>query len=505
MSLSAETPKHTQLYGKLSAEQQEDLGKAVVEKLRSLIGGYGELSVLAEYIAVMLQSSRQADQIQTELEAFLQEQSQPFTRWLCAQIEAFAEGPPADAGGGGSADGGEALLNRAVRDAHAAQGKTSKKRAKGEPREASQRDVATRDAAEVSTRARRSSRNQEKASRAAAAGAATASAAAAAATAPAAGTSRKHRGEEHRSRSRNRRRRKTGEETPQLQADAASSRRSGGSAVNENSRDRSKVILTPNVQFLRDSYHQKGDEPPEEGPPSPSKWHFRAEPLATLTAPPQASVPAARPPPPEYAGVAPHYMSPYGAPYGAPPQRPAAPASGDATAQHEVASSTRAPLKTIAPRKWKVAHQGTVVRETEQLNSKEVRTLNEGEIVEQVAPALTLQGGIIRVCIRHPSSPQFPSPIGWVTQDASKAGGPTFLVPGPEPMSRGKPWRPVNGATAAGATDPYSPQPFRGHSAGPPGSPFSGQPPPPRAPAAPAGPRGPRGTFSNLVWTPGGD
>lgn len=416
----------------------------------------------------------------------MQDSSKPFTRWLCDQIETFAGARPTDGGATGGADGGEALLNRAVRDAHAArdrreaaapEAKKSKK-SKGELRQDKQGEPA-----DVTTRARRSSRNQEKASRAAA-GAVSAAAAAAAADKPAA-TSRKHRTEE-RSRSRNRRRR------TKVVEEADSARPAAGSAVNENSRDKSKVVLTPNVQFLRDAYHQKGDEAPAEadGPPSsPSKWHFRAEPLAINQAPPQASVPAARPLTPE---GAPQYVSPYAPP----PQRPPAPGEAIVMQPFEpsAAAPARPPLKTIAPKKWKVAHQGTVVRETEQLNSKEVRTLNEGEIVEQVAPALTLQGGIIRICIRHPSSPQFPSPIGWVTQDASKAGGPVFLVPGPEPMSRGKPWRPVN----APPTDSLSPAPFRG---APPTAPFSQ--PPPRGPPAPTAPRGPRGTFSNLVWTPG--
>ena len=52
----------------------------------------------------------------------------------------------------------------------------------------------------------------------------------------------------------------------------------------------------------------------------------------------------------------------------------------------------------------------------------------------QVAPSFTTENGIVRVQIRHPSSPLFPKPIGWVTQDASAAGGPKFLEPGPEPM-----------------------------------------------------------------------
>jgi hypothetical protein len=126
-----------------------------------------------------------------------------------------------------------------------------------------------------------------------------------------------------------------------------------------------------------------------------------------------------------------------------------------------------------------------------------VRTLNEGEIVEQVAPSMTVQGGIVRMLIRHPSSPQFPGPIGWVTQDATRVGGPKFLEPGPEPMSRGKPWAPPMGTRNAaemtptpGAAAPWRP-------------PAAGAAPAVRAPAPafPAAQRGPKG-FQNLTWTP---
>ena len=79
------------------------------------------------------------------------------------------------------------------------------------------------------------------------------------------------------------------------------------------------------------------------------------------------------------------------------------------------------------PKKWRVAVADTVVRATEYLDSEEVQRLKEGEIVEQVAPASVIERGLIRVKIRHPSSPQFPNPIGWVTQDATAAGGPKFL------------------------------------------------------------------------------
>merc|ERR1719217_1259756 len=59
----------------------------------------------------MLQSGRPRKQIQTELDAFLQEQSITFTDWLCNTIRDFAE-KSLDAAGVG-------LLLRAVRDAKA--------------------------------------------------------------------------------------------------------------------------------------------------------------------------------------------------------------------------------------------------------------------------------------------------------------------------------------------------------------------------------------------------
>merc|ERR1719414_2782125 len=122
------------------------------------------------------------------------------------------------------------------------------------------------------------------------------------------------------------------------------------------------------------------------------------------------------------------------------------------------------------PKKWKVARANTVVRATEHLNSEEVQLLQEGEIVEQVAPSFKLKNSIVRIQIRHPSSPQFPNPIGWVTQDATAAGGPKFLEPGPEPMQRGS-WRPWAAPPAERYVRPTS--------------------------------RGPNG-FQNLTWTPSG-
>ncbi|CAK9000937.1 Calcium-dependent protein kinase 2, partial [Durusdinium trenchii] len=78
-------------YEKLGSEQKKSLAAAVTEKLQGIIGGYGELSVLVEYISVMLQSSRPKETIQTELEAFLQDESGPFTTWLCQKLEKMTE------------------------------------------------------------------------------------------------------------------------------------------------------------------------------------------------------------------------------------------------------------------------------------------------------------------------------------------------------------------------------------------------------------------------------
>jgi len=163
-----------------------------------------------------------------------------------------------------------------------------------------------------------------------------------------------------------------------------------------------------------------------------------------------------------------------------------------------------------------------VVRETEHLDSTEVRKLQEGEIVEQVAGRFTLKNGIVRIQIRHPSSPQFPMPIGWVTLDATACGGPKFLEPGPEPMSKGI--RPPDGSKGKGKGkvkgkggmmelwEEYDPAAGKGYGKGGGkmwGDPAAGGYPPAFAGAGgyPASPR-PQAPvsangFKNLTWTPG--
>jgi len=444
-----DTPEPTRLYSKLSPEQQAEFGKVVIEKLRTLIGGYGELSVLAEYIAVMLQSSRPPEQIQSELEAFLQDQSPTFTEWLCRQLAKHAgedQGPPPDAKG-------EALLLRAVQDARqgaaAAEGGAVAAGGKSRRREGGEKE-------------RRTSRAREKRAHREKQAAAVQEPVAREKSAEPAATGR------HRSRSRRGRRRDKAAE--------------GGKSR------RKEAVLTPNVQFLRDAYHSKkqgqtaaaapaalaaapaatlapapAPAPAAPQPPPDTRWAFRAEPAPAANASPfswQASPPAPHAGPPHAA------ISPF-----AHPSEPRAPER-----------PRRFPVK-----KWRVARANTVVRATEHLHSEEIQMLQEGEIVEQVAPPFKLKNGIVRLQIRHPSSPQFPNPIGWVTQDATAAGGPKFLEPGPEPMQKPA-WRPPSAATAP-----------------PPGSWRPRHPGPPTP--APRGPPGIKSTpygYQNLIWTPGG-
>eukprot|EP00747_Dinoflagellata_sp_TGD_P163816 gnl/TRDRNA2_/TRDRNA2_182919_c0_seq1.p1 gnl/TRDRNA2_/TRDRNA2_182919_c0~~gnl/TRDRNA2_/TRDRNA2_182919_c0_seq1.p1 ORF type:complete len:589 (-),score=77.03 gnl/TRDRNA2_/TRDRNA2_182919_c0_seq1:170-1936(-) len=151
----------------------------------------------------------------------------------------------------------------------------------------------------------------------------------------------------------------------------------------------------------------------------PTQWlapaPVAAAPPAPMVAP--APAPVAYPPPPMAAQVP--------APGPAPP--------GPAPV---MAAATRPPArpKNFVPQKWRVIRANTVVRASERLDSVEVRTLREGEIVESVAPPFTLANGIVRLQIAHPSSAAYPNPIGWITQDASAAGGPRYLEPGPQPV-----------------------------------------------------------------------
>ncbi|CAE7422423.1 CPK2 [Symbiodinium natans] len=394
-----ELPKLAELYEKLSAEQRSSLSKAVTEKLQTMIGGYGELGVLVEYISVMLQSSRPPEAIKTELEAFLQDQSGPFTNWLCEKLQKMVK------------EGNE--------------GSKRRRREKREDGKEKTKDP-TKDAEKKA--------KKEKKAQAAQAAAQAAATPTNVAAAPA------------RSRSRKRRRRAATASTPVTVTTPVA-----------NQADR-KAKLTPNVDYMHEGRPPKSDGregPAPGGDTWDTRWSFRApggqpshDPAASPYQGSGPSYPASRFQPPHAATQAPQYFT---------------------------------------PKKWKVVRGNTVVRKSERLDSEEVQKLQEGEIVEQVAPAFTTENGIIRVQIRHPSSPLFPKPIGWVTQDATAAGGPKFLEPGPEPMQRAQPHS--QPATTPGWRPP--PSPHWGAWRPRPGV------PPPRPAANYARPG-----FQNLTWTP---
>eukprot|EP00927_Polykrikos_kofoidii_P047867 TRINITY_DN42154_c0_g1_i1.p1 TRINITY_DN42154_c0_g1~~TRINITY_DN42154_c0_g1_i1.p1 ORF type:complete len:634 (+),score=100.96 TRINITY_DN42154_c0_g1_i1:206-1903(+) len=237
-----------------------------------------------------------------------------------------------------------------------------------------------------------------------------------------------------------------------------------------------KAVLTPNAQTAHEAL---------EAAASSDRWHFRATPLPKQAAVTLLPAPRAMPPPGCF-GDRP--QRPFSAepvsPFGPVAGRPAltlAPVPVPRPTMPTPAAPTRPP-RHFHFKKWRVCRSNTVVRETEALDSPEVQVLQEGEIVEQTAPPFKLLNGIVRIQIRHPSSRAFPNAIGWVTLDATKAGGPKFFEPGPEPMMRlgwsPRPTRPY--------AVPRSPVPASARPILPISSPGAG--PPWR-------------TYQNLVWT----
>jgi len=67
--------------------------------------------------------------------------------------------------------------------------------------------------------------------------------------------------------------------------------------------------------------------------------------------------------------------------------------------------------------------EDVIVRAGVSLQSMELRHISPGELVQQGGPARTFASGNKRGCIRLPVRPS-----GWVTADATKAGGPKYLV-----------------------------------------------------------------------------
>ena len=71
---------------KLLETRKDEVEKAVINKLEQLVGGHGDLAVLAEYITVMLQSNRPQEQVENELTAFLQEDGSKKFHSLCSLL-----------------------------------------------------------------------------------------------------------------------------------------------------------------------------------------------------------------------------------------------------------------------------------------------------------------------------------------------------------------------------------------------------------------------------------
>mmetsp|Transcript_16811 Transcript_16811/g.45516 ORF Transcript_16811/g.45516 Transcript_16811/m.45516 type:complete len:302 (-) Transcript_16811:58-963(-) len=127
---------------------------------------------------------------------------------------------------------------------------------------------------------------------------------------------------------------------------------------------------------------------------------------------------------------------------------------GWVTADARKAGGPRYLVRAGVPR-WRVVYSsgvggGVIVRAEPELESEEVSVLNCGDIVEQSGPRLVRPDGIIRMPVRAVVSRQVDkgdgsdsdSPgcgngyaaktLGWVTVDASAAGGPTFFKQLPE-------------------------------------------------------------------------
>lgn len=627
-------PHATEPYKRFTAAQQAELSQAIVEKLRSLLGGYGELSVLAEYMAVMLQSSRPPKQIGTELEAFLQENSVVFTEWLCHEIAAEAaagsrrrknERSPGKRRKAGRKHDAEAAAPSPGRRRRRREGRPERvwSAAGSEPRRPSKEDDPRAPAAALKPSTRNRERKRERSADATGANPSTGAcydltnrrdssraegvgggdidedgpARGRGVEGGRAARNMRHRGdagggrdsrdgkdggrdgreqaEEGRpggaatassahqwpgdgsrgtaagggshgsqppvihvpgasdaetpclrsrtpSRSRGRahpRRQHCRSGSPAHSRDRPQRRysRGGGSQDSWSPRpsyhhqnypqrgqhhdDRSEAvpppgsggkmaILTPKVQLTpahgaqltpqvkagavavedRWAYHPHGGKPAHltpaptaaaaESPPfdrPPGDFREQPAPMAahhgapahmghghppmqshpgSLSPPHYAARPLAAPtlPPDAHAGHL-HYPAHPGHPsYSSYPGYPTYPGypgypSYPVPASHQQPTGRHSSL----PKKWRVARP-TMVRTTEQEDSSEVQELREGEIVEQVEPKTTLRNGVVRVLVRHPSSPVFPAPIGWVTLDSSSAGGHVFLEPGPEPM-----------------------------------------------------------------------
>jgi hypothetical protein len=126
---------------------------------------------------------------------------------------------------------------------------------------------------------------------------------------------------------------------------------------------------------------------------------------------------------------------------------------GWVTADATRAGGPRYLVSSGAPR-WRVVYSSpnsnegdAIIRAEPALDSDEVAVLYHGDIVEQAGPSEKRGQGIVRMpvtaIISHRNGSEDQAPVksagasskvlGWVTIDASSAGGPVFFKPTPEP------------------------------------------------------------------------
>jgi hypothetical protein len=140
---------------------------------------------------------------------------------------------------------------------------------------------------------------------------------------------------------------------------------------------------------------------------------------------------------------------------------------GWVTADATRAGGPRYLVSSVPPR-WRVIYTNpegegdAIVRAEPALDSEEVAVLHCGDIVEQAGPSETRGQGIIRMPVTAISkrndadgdSPRgnhgsnaTPKILGWVTVDASSAGGPVFFKPAPDNDKQRRRRRPQQGWT----------------------------------------------------------
>lgn len=132
--------------------------------------------------------------------------------------------------------------------------------------------------------------------------------------------------------------------------------------------------------------------------------------------------------------------------------------TGWVTADAQAAGGPKYLVKAGVPR-WRVVFHSSpvIVRSDFDLTSKEVETLYNGDIVEQAGPTSRREDGLIRMPITptivrrsegdgdHDGHVGQGRVLGWVTLDATEAGGPLFFKPAPDADASKRRRRPKGG------------------------------------------------------------